>query len=651
MKRILKLPNISKVIVFIFLSILISLHSNVLVTAIPTPKLSIKVIYDINVAVKQGDKYQLPSTVKAIMNDNSTQQVGVVWSVDTGKLDKYSTVFEGIVQGYNKKVKLTLSAKKYIKVISDVNVTVNQGGKYTLPTILTATMSDGNTQQVGVTWNTTKVDTNKAGSYNFEGTVQGYSKKVRLTLTVKAMQIIIVSVQDINVTVDQNENYVLPNTITAMMSNNSTKQVGVTWNTTKVDTSKLGSYNFEAVVSGYIKKVKLTLNVIKALNDDRGNTTGNIANDGFAAKKGDWIYYANVQDGNKLYKMKDDKKSKIKLSDDNRVSNINVKGDWIYYEAEAYSNGNNSYTEYKIYKIKIDGTSKSEIDTTSKSKITSRGPSNINVVGEYIYYSNTDGLNRINVDGTEKRLIDDNSAESIIVDGDWIYCTQYADGSYQLNKIKIDGTQKTTLNSLPSAAIEEFILSINVIGEWIYYAKPDGVYKMKVDGMEETKLTEDKGVYYVNVDGDSIYYSSYNGLYKVNTNGLQKTIVLNYNLGKINILGDWIYFFKTQYNEDSIFYRMKKDGSGQEVISTSVTGIDITPTFINLEKNKKYQLGYTVYPVYAENKKVKWSSSNNDLVTVDENGGIIAKAKGQVIIKVISEDGNKIAQCIVNVVD
>ncbi|AKN33233.1 N-acetylmuramoyl-L-alanine amidase [Clostridium carboxidivorans P7] len=73
-----------------------------------------------------------------------------------------------------------------VKSVSDITASVNQGGAYDLPLNMTASMSDGNSKKVPVIWNSKKVDTSTAGSHTYEGTVAGYSKTVKLVLTVVA---------------------------------------------------------------------------------------------------------------------------------------------------------------------------------------------------------------------------------------------------------------------------------------------------------------------------------------------------------------------------------------------------------------------------------------------------------------------------------
>ncbi len=70
---------------------------------------------------------------------------------------------------------------------------------------------------------------------------------------------------------------------------------------------------------------------------------------------GDWIFYANHNDMEKLYKMKTDGTEKTKLNDD-MPENISAAGDWIYYK--VFTGGVGGGT---LYKIKPDGSEKTPI--------------------------------------------------------------------------------------------------------------------------------------------------------------------------------------------------------------------------------------------------------------------------------------------------
>jgi hypothetical protein len=69
----------------------------------------------------------------------------------------------------------------------------------------------------------------------------------------------IYSIDDITVTVNQNQAYSLPITVKAKLYNSDITDIPVTWDTTSVDTSKVGSNVFRGVVDGYDKKIELNL--------------------------------------------------------------------------------------------------------------------------------------------------------------------------------------------------------------------------------------------------------------------------------------------------------------------------------------------------------------------------------------------------------
>ena len=85
-----------------------------------------------------------------------------------------------------------------------------------------------------------------------------------------------------------------------------------------------------------------------------------------------------------------------------------------------------------------------------------------------------------------------------------------------------------------------------------------------------------------------------------------------------------------------------------EAISKKVTDVSLDKKEITLIIGEKTTINATINPDYAENKNVSWTSSDKNIATV-ENGEITAISKGQTEIKVITEDGNKEATCILTV--
>src|SRR5699024_4982692 len=77
----------------------------------------------------------------------------------------------------------------------------------------------------------------------------------------------------------------------------------------------------------------------------------------------------------------------------------------------------------------------------------------------------------------------------------------------------------------------------------------------------------------------------------------------------------------------------------------NVTGVSLNKTSATLDIDGTDTLTATVTPSTATNKAVSYSSSNNDVATVDNNGKITAVGEGTADITVTTADGNKTAKC------
>ncbi len=87
----------------------------------------------------------------------------------------------------------------------------------------------------------------------------------------------------------------------------------------------------------------------------------------------------------------------------------------------------------------------------------------------------------------------------------------------------------------------------------------------------------------------------------------------------------------------------------EEKATILVSEISLNNTTTSLGEGDTLQLNATIQPGNATNKNVIWSSSNNDVATVDESGKITAVKEGIATISAVTEDGNKTASCVVTV--
>ena len=91
-------------------------------------------------------------------------------------------------------------------------------------------------------------------------------------------------------------------------------------------------------------------------------------------------------------------------------------------------------------------------------------------------------------------------------------------------------------------------------------------------------------------------------------------------------------------------------GSSPTSQKVNVKGVSLDKNELNLKVGEESTLQATVTPSNATNKKLKWQSSNNAVATVTE-GVVKAIGKGNAVITVTTEDGNKTATCNVNILE
>jgi hypothetical protein len=291
------------------------------------------------------------------------------------------------------------------------------------------------------------------------------------------------------------------------------------------------------------------------LENNAGNTPGNIANGGIVAQADDWIYYINVNNNWNIWRMKTDGSNMESLNDD-ISSCINIAEDWIYYINN--SNGN-------VYRMRTDG--------YGKEKLNDEYTMSICVLNGWIYHTKVEGLGngiyRMRVDGSDSEKINGNNIDprevNITAAGDWVYYSgANNDGIYRM---KTDGSGIKKLTSdIPRV--------FTVTDGWIYYFKVNngGVYRMRTDGSGRKKLRagENDGEFWnLNVSGDWIYFTYNNDgdpnrdsnvgkIYRIKTDGSEFEKLNDDYAMNINIADDWIYYWRSGAVK---IHKMRTDGS------------------------------------------------------------------------------------------
>lgn len=259
-------------------------------------------------------------------------------------------------------------------------------------------------------------------------------------------------------------------------------------------------------------------NELKVLEQEQFSD-GNMVNDGLVFEKDGIIYYQNHDDNWYLYK--EENGIDIRLNTDNTWC-ICSDGEYVYYA--------NVDDGSSIYRIKPNG--------EGREKLNSDNCSNLIIDGEYIYYidSNTNrNIFRMKKDGSEKQKI----AESYVYDAAIYDGRIYAVSKDNIFSVATDGSQFGVI-------CKEAGKDINLYSGKIIFINRENskIYSMETDGSDLTEISDDKAAY-LNVYTGYIYYQNLSAeghLYSIELISGEKKQLVADDSRYINVTSDKIYY-------------------------------------------------------------------------------------------------------------
>ena len=85
-------------------------------------------------------------------------------------------------------------------------------------------------------------------------------------------------------------------------------------------------------------------------------------------------------------------------------------------------------------------------------------------------------------------------------------------------------------------------------------------------------------------------------------------------------------------------------------VNIPTTGVTVTPTNQTINVGKTFTITPTVTPDNATDKNIIWTSSDDTIATVDDNGKVTALMEGTATITATTNDGGFTASCVITVV-
>ncbi len=222
----------------------------------------------------------------------------------------------------------------------------------------------------------------------------------------------------------------------------------------------------------------------------------------------DWIYFKMYG----LYKVKTDGSGFQQVGDFTYIGSILSDGEWIYFGSE--------------YKCKLDGSDLQQFN----NKAAASGYT-VNIIDDWIYYfdkneNGEDCIYKLKTDGSSKTEIYSGRADHMVVADGWIYFRElHGDNAHNIYKMKLDGTEHQLL-------LEESGGGFTcVTDDQIYYEADDEngkpcICKASTDGGNRQFICTVDRVDALCVIDDWIYYNAdYTSLSRVKTDGSEKQVL------------------------------------------------------------------------------------------------------------------------------
>lgn len=307
--------------------------------------------------------------------------------------------------------------------------------------------------------------------------------------------------------------------------------------------------------------------IVMCTRTEIGNTNGNLNNLGFSVKKNGWVYYnmnSDQSDTNGIYKMKNNGDKKERISTDYALY-LNNSGSYLYYIAS-----NEELNGYNLIKIKTNGEDREVI---AENVV----PDKVTVIDNWIYYFDASNFCRIKTNKKDKQILTDKSIENYEIDGNWIYYSYMNDGKYVISKMKTNGEDNTRIDQ---DAGKVFFIKGNTL-YYIYenynmenYEYKYELYKMKTNGKYKEKVADLSSQIYVdtiNFSDNKIYYTKTEddgslGIYSIKLNGEEETKITDVNgySTSINIIDNWLYYPDQNENGGAQMLRVNTNGENKQ---------------------------------------------------------------------------------------
>lgn len=270
-----------------------------------------------------------------------------------------------------------------------------------------------------------------------------------------------------------------------------------------------------------------------------GNTSGNVVNDAMVFEYSEKTYVAY----DKVYTVSENGTLAEAMAQ--RMSNMVVSDGILYYA--------NLEDGQRLYMM--------DLKSGQSTKISENSATDIQVAGEYVYYvsdksTKMRGVYAARKDGSEVHEVTIDEAANLLYYKDRLYFINKADQK-RIYSMDTNGQNRVVV-ALETASFMDYY------GGLLYYSTSDGIYQAKPDGSGTEKICDMPANYFNIVDG-KIYFSYLDvletgkdqGFYRVDVDGRNLEKLTDMTAIGINRAGKYLYF-RSVY-DDFDLYRLNME--------------------------------------------------------------------------------------------
>lgn len=310
------------------------------------------------------------------------------------------------------------------------------------------------------------------------------------------------------------------------------------------------------------------INTVTRFNEPgtNGNTVGNLYGKGLFCEYDGVVYFANPNDGSRLYKMNPDE-SDIDIVNGDSVYFLNSDEHYVYY---SRNKSNSSYGGFDVNANSLCRMAK------RNGKIVLLDVDDCNacaLAGNRIVYYHYDAeeattLYIVGIDGKDKQQLSPSSIDPRCMVGEKLYYSGVKN-DHNLHAMNLDTKDSSFVS-------DKNLWMPIILGDTLYYMNLDDkerVYRAPLSGGEGTMITQ-YGTSGYNISGNYLYYQSIkgnpDGLYRVDLTSGAEVLIKEGEFNNINVTSEYIYF--ADFFSGTTFH-VKNGGTQAEVFDPPIIEI------------------------------------------------------------------------------